>query len=41
MGLKIVRTDIPDVLIIEPPVFRDARGFFFESFTRLLDSRGI
>ena len=25
-------TAIPDVLIIEPKVFRDDRGFFFESF---------
>jgi len=32
MSLKIVRTGIPDVLVIEPTVFRDARGFFFESF---------
>jgi dTDP-4-dehydrorhamnose 3,5-epimerase len=30
--MKIVPTAIPDVLIIEPTVFGDARGFFFESF---------
>jgi dTDP-4-dehydrorhamnose 3,5-epimerase len=30
--MKIVATAIPDVLIIEPRVFGDARGFFFESF---------
>ena len=30
--MKVVRTDIPGVLIIEPKVFGDARGFFFESF---------
>jgi dTDP-4-dehydrorhamnose 3,5-epimerase len=30
--MNIVKTDIPDVLIIEPKVFGDARGFFFESF---------
>lgn len=30
--MKIIRTDIPDVLIMEPKVFGDARGFFFESF---------
>jgi dTDP-4-dehydrorhamnose 3,5-epimerase len=30
--MKIVATRIPDVLIIEPRVFGDARGFFFESF---------
>ena len=41
MGLKIVRTDIPDVLIIEPTVFRDARGFFFESFNRYAFSTAV
>lgn len=30
--MKVIRTDIPDVLIIEPKVFGDERGFFFESF---------
>jgi dTDP-4-dehydrorhamnose 3,5-epimerase len=30
--MKIVPTPIPDVLIIEPTVFGDARGFFYESF---------
>lgn len=30
--MKIVPTAIPDVLVIEPSVFGDARGFFFESF---------
>ena len=30
--MKVVQTAIPDVLIIEPQVFGDARGFFFESF---------
>ncbi len=32
--MNIVRTDIPDVLIVEPKVFGDARGFFFESFNQ-------
>lgn len=32
--MKIVPTDLPDVLVIEPQVFGDARGFFFESFNR-------
>ena len=27
-------TAIPDVLVVEPKVFGDARGFFFESFNR-------
>lgn len=30
--MKIIPTAIPDVLVIEPKVFGDARGFFFESF---------
>lgn len=30
--MKITATAIPDVLVIEPRVFGDARGFFFESF---------
>jgi dTDP-4-dehydrorhamnose 3,5-epimerase len=30
--MKIVPTEIPDVLIIEPRVFEDDRGFFFESY---------
>jgi len=32
--MKAVATTIPDVLIIEPNVFGDERGFFFESFNR-------
>lgn len=30
--MKAIKTDIDDVLIIEPKVFEDERGFFFESF---------
>ena len=30
--MNIVKTNIPDVLIFEPKVFGDARGFFYESF---------
>jgi dTDP-4-dehydrorhamnose 3,5-epimerase len=30
--MKAVATSIPDVLIIEPTVFGDDRGYFFESF---------
>lgn len=32
MSLLITPTKIPDVLIIEPQIFGDDRGFFFESF---------
>lgn len=32
--MEIIRTNIPDVLIIEPRVFKDARGYFFESWSQ-------
>lgn len=32
--MKATRLDIPDVLLIEPKVFGDERGFFFESFNQ-------
>jgi dTDP-4-dehydrorhamnose 3,5-epimerase len=30
--MKVSPTEIPDVLVLEPTVFEDDRGFFFESF---------
>ena len=30
--MNVIETDIPDVKIIEPKVFGDERGFFFESY---------
>ena len=41
--MEIIKTKIPDVLILEPKVFGDDRGFFFESFNEqaLLDQAGI
>lgn len=44
--MKITRTTIPDVLIIEPTVFSDDRGWFMESFneerfTREVESLGL
>ncbi len=41
--MKIIPSDIPDVLIVEPKVFGDARGFFFESFNakRFAELTGI
>lgn len=30
--MKIERTELPGVLVIEPRLFRDDRGFFYESF---------
>ena len=32
--MKVTRTTIPDVLVIEPRVFTDSRGFFYESFNQ-------
>jgi dTDP-4-dehydrorhamnose 3,5-epimerase len=31
--MKVIPTAIPEVLVIEPKVFGDERGFFFESFS--------
>ncbi|HHH4288230.1 TPA: dTDP-4-dehydrorhamnose 3,5-epimerase, partial [Escherichia coli] len=31
---NVIKTEIPDVLIFEPKVFSDERGFFFESFNQ-------
>lgn len=30
--MKVIHTALPDVLVIEPKVFGDERGFFYESF---------
>ena len=32
--MKVVKTAIEDVVIIEPDVFGDARGYFFESYSQ-------
>ena len=32
--MRVVPTAIPDVLVVEPRVFGDQRGFFFESWNR-------
>ena len=34
--MNIINTNIPDVIIFEPKVFGDSRGFFFESFSQKL-----
>jgi dTDP-4-dehydrorhamnose 3,5-epimerase len=36
--LKAIPTAIPDVLVIEPSVFGDARGYFYESWNRRMFS---
>lgn len=32
--MNVIKTEIPDVLILEPQVFGDERGFFMESFNQ-------
>lgn len=32
--MKVIKTEIPDVLILEPKVFGDDRGFFMETWHR-------
>ena len=32
--MNVIPTALPEVLIVEPKVFGDARGFFFESFNQ-------
>lgn len=39
--MKITPTEIPDVLVIEPTVFGDARGFFFESFSQRIFDEAV
>lgn len=41
--MQVVTTALPDVLILEPKVFGDERGFFFESFNarRFAEATGL
>ena len=40
--MNIIETGIKDLVIIEPRVFADARGYFFESYSQLaLEKAGI
>ncbi|NDJ19591.1 dTDP-4-dehydrorhamnose 3,5-epimerase [Myxacorys almedinensis] len=41
--MKVIPTEIPDVLILEPHVFGDERGFFYESYNEqaFLEKVGI
>ena len=32
--MEVIKTDIDGVVIIEPRIFKDARGYFFESFSQ-------
>ncbi len=40
--MRLIKTEIPDLCLIEPKVFGDERGFFFESWNRrTFESLGI
>tara|TARA_Y100001951_G_scaffold101200_1_gene105723 strand:- start:7436 stop:7984 length:549 start_codon:yes stop_codon:yes gene_type:complete len=41
--VKVIETALPEVLILEPQVFGDERGFFFESFNakRFAEATGL
>ena len=32
--MEVIKTNIEGVVIIEPKVFKDTRGYFFESFSQ-------
>lgn len=34
IDMEVIKTDIEGVVIIEPRIFKDARGYFFESFSQ-------
>ncbi|MGQ4696732.1 dTDP-4-dehydrorhamnose 3,5-epimerase [Enterobacter sp. AG326] len=39
--MNIIKTEIPDVLIFEPKVFGDDRGFFMESFNQRMFNEAV
>jgi dTDP-4-dehydrorhamnose 3,5-epimerase len=39
--MNVIKTEIPDVLIFEPKVFGDERGFFFESFNQKMFEEAV
>lgn len=40
--MKIIKTTIPDLLLIEPRIFKDERGYFFESYsTKKFEENGL
>ncbi|MEQ8225415.1 MAG: dTDP-4-dehydrorhamnose 3,5-epimerase family protein, partial [Candidatus Eremiobacterota bacterium] len=32
MAFEFKRTDIPDVILVKPKIFKDERGFFIETY---------
>ncbi|NWC65288.1 dTDP-4-dehydrorhamnose 3,5-epimerase [Cedecea sp. P7760] len=39
--MNVIKTAIPEVLIFEPKVFGDERGFFFESFSQRIFEEAV
>src|SRR3954466_7387222 len=40
--MPFIKTDFPDLLIFEPVVFEDSRGYFFESYNeKVFSSEGV
>lgn len=40
--MKVTKTEFQDLLVLEPSIFTDERGFFFESYNKLtLEKHGI
>lgn len=40
--MQFINTELPGVILVEPKVFEDERGFFFESYQKkLFDEQGI
>ncbi len=39
--MKFTPLDIPEVVLVEPKVFGDERGFFFESYNRRVFAEGL
>lgn len=39
--MNVIKTDIEGVLILEPKVFADARGYFFESYSKRLFDEAV
>ena len=39
--MKIITTEIPGVVILEPEVFGDARGYFFESYSQRMFDQAV
>ena len=39
--MKITKTELEEVFIVEPKVFKDERGFFFESFNKKIFEESV